>query len=364
MRLPLLDEDDRTKLDFDSINEMVDEFIARGYDYFDTGYFYHGGMSEKAIKRCVVDRYPREKIKIVDKLPLFAINKNEDMERIFKKQLERCGVDYFDYYLLHNLGHFSYKGWHDLDSFDFIKKLKDDGLVRHIGFSFHDNAELLDKVLSEHPEMEFVQLQINAMDWNNEAIQSKENYEVCKKHGKKVIVMEPFKGGTFINMPEDARKVLNDCNPDESLPSWAFRFFVDLDNVWKVLTGASDLDQLRENLDIMDNLEPLSGEEHEKLDEAVQIVNDSKFIECTGCAYCLDECPMAIPIPTYFGLYNDVKQFGTTYFSTQGFIYKSYSQKEGVGLASDCTQCESCVEHCPQHLDIPSLMEDVTEMFE
>lgn len=167
--------------------------------------------------------------------------------------------------------------------------------------------------------MEFVQLQINAMDWENDAIQSKENYEVSLKHGKEVIVMEPFKGGTFINMPEDARAVLKDCN-DESLAWWALRFFADLDNVCKVLTGASNLEQLDENISIMEEWSPLNSLEKEKLAEAVGIVRDSKFIECTECGYCLDDCPVAIPIPRYFGLYNDVKQFGTTYFFTQSFI--------------------------------------------
>ena len=178
MRLPLLDEEDRTVIDLDRVNEMVDAYIDVGYDYFDTGYYYHGGKSEEAIRECVVKRYPREKIKIADKLPVFALKSEEDMDRIFEEQLERCGVEYFDYYLLHNLGHFSYKGWNDIDSFGFLSRLKEEGKVKHMGFSFHDNAELLDEVLTAHPEMEFVQLQINAMDWENDAIQSRENYEV------------------------------------------------------------------------------------------------------------------------------------------------------------------------------------------
>ena len=364
MRLPLLDEEDRTVIDLDMVNEMVDAYVDAGYDYFDTGYYYHGGKSEEAIRECVVKRYPRDEVKIVDKLPIFALKREEDMEKIFNKQLERCGVDYFDYYLLHNLGHFSYKGWNDIDSFAFLSKLKEEGKVRHIGFSFHDNAQLLDEVLTAHPEMEFVQLQINAMDWENDAIQSRENYEVCLKHGKKVIVMEPFKGGTIMNMPEEARAILKDCHGDESLAWWALKFFADLDDVCMILTGASNLEQMEENISIMNDFTPLNSVEKEKLDAAVEIINNSRFIECTECGYCLDDCPVAIPIPRYFGLYNDVKQFGTTYFSTQGFIYKSYSQKEGVGKASDCTECEACVEKCPQHLDIPSLMGDVREMFE
>lgn len=363
MRLPLVDEEDRTVIDLDRVNRMVDAYIDAGYDYFDTGYYYHGGKSEEAIRECVVERYPREKIKIADKLPVFALKSEDDMERIFEEQLERCGVEYFDYYLLHNLGHFSYKGWNDIDSFGFLSRLKEEGKVKHMGFSFHDNAELLDEVLTAHPEMEFVQLQINAMDWENDAIQSRENYEVCLKHGKKVIVMEPFKGGTIINMPEEARAVLKECN-NESLAWWALKFFADLDDVCKVLTGASNLEQLEENISIMNDLNPLNSLEKEKLQEAVCIVRESKFIECTECGYCLDDCPVAIPIPRYLGLYNDVKQFGTTYFSTQSFIYKSYSQKNGVGKASDCTECEACVENCPQHLDIPTFMGDVREMFE
>ena len=364
MRLPLLDEEDRTVIDLDMVNEMVDAYVDAGYDYFDTGYYYHGGKSEEAIRECVVKRYPRDEIRIVDKLPIFALKREEDMEKIFNKQLERCGVDYFDYYLLHNLGHFSYKGWNDIDSFAFLSKLKEEGKVRHIGFSFHDNAQLLDEVLTAHPEMEFVQLQINAMDWENDAIQSRENYEVCLKHGKKVIVMEPFKGGTIMNMPEEARAILKNCHGDESLAWWALKFFADLDDVCMILTGASNLEQMEENISIMNDFTPLNSVEKEKLDAAVEIINNSRFIECTECGYCLDDCPVAIPIPRYFGLYNDVKQFGTTYFSTQGFIYKSYSQKEGVGKASDCTECGACVEKCPQHLDIPSLMGDVREMFE
>ena len=223
MRLPLKDETKFESVDTEQLKEMVDLFMEKGYNYFDTAYPYHLGKSEEAIKETLVKRYPRDKFILADKLPLFSIEKEEDMERIFNEQIERCGVEYFDYYLLHNLSNWTKKAYTEIDSFAFARKLKEEGKIKHLGISFHDNAKLLDEILTQHPEIEVVQLQINYLDWENKSIQSKECYEICKKHKKPIIVMEPLKGGTLINIPEDAKNKLKENNQQSPI-SWSFRF--------------------------------------------------------------------------------------------------------------------------------------------
>jgi predicted aldo/keto reductase-like oxidoreductase len=363
MRLPVHNED-ITDIDMDEFKKMVDAFMDKGYNYFDTAYPYHLGASEKAVKEAIVERYPRESFLIADKLPTFVLQSADQMEPIFNEQLERCGVEYFDYYLLHNLSTWTKKAWDEIDSFSFIKKMKEEGKIRKIGFSFHDNAELLDEVLNKHPEVEFVQLQINYLDWENESIQARQCYEICEKHNVPVIVMEPLKGGTIINIPEEAKDLLKNYNPDASIVSWAFRFFKDLDNVERILTGASNLEQMEENLNIMENIEPLNSDEKEITGKVVEILNGNNAIPCTKCNYCIEECPMNIPIPTYFELFNNEKELGFEQFSAQQVYYRTYALTEGVGMASECTQCEACVSKCPQHLDIPTYMEEVYDRFE
>ncbi len=228
MRLPVLDENDIKSIDYEQVNQMVDLYMENGFNHFDTGYPYHEGLSEVALRKCVVERYPRDSFKISDKLPLFSITKESQLEPIFQEQLERCGVDYFDYYMMHNVSGFSEAGWLNVDSFSFANKKKDKGKINHLGLSTHANAEFLDNILTAHPEMEFVLLQINYLDWEDEGIESRKCYEVARKHNKPVMIMEPFKGGFLADVPEEVEKMMKDYNPDASIVSWAMRFVASL----------------------------------------------------------------------------------------------------------------------------------------
>lgn len=364
MRLPLLNEEDQESVDVKTLEKMVDSYMDAGFNYFDTAYPYHFGKSEISIKETLVNRYPREDFFLADKMPLFFLEKEEQLEEFFNEQLERCGVDYFDYYLLHNVSTWTKNAFENIDSFKFIEDKKAEGKIKHIGFSFHDNAELLEEVLTKHPEVEFVQLQINFLDWNNESIQAKECYEVARKHNVDIIVMEPLKGGTLVNMPEDAKNLLNDYDSTKSIASWGIRYAASLEGVLNVLVGMSNFEQTEENIKIMKDFKVLTDEEHAILDKTVKIINDSIAIPCTKCNYCLKECPMNVPIPTFFELYNDEEKMGHEGFSAQQVYYNTYSLNDKYGSASDCTGCEECVKNCPQHLDIPKHLEDIAQLFE
>lgn len=364
MRLPVLDENDDSSVDFEQVNEMADLFIEKGFTFFDTAFPYHMGNSEIAFRKAVVERYPRDSYVIADKLPLFLITSEDQLEPIFSKQLERTGVDYFDYYLLHNASGFSEAGFLDVDSFSFAKKKKEEGKIKHLGLSTHANAEYLDNLLTIHPEMEFVLLQINYLDWESDGIESKKCYEVACKHNIPVLVMEPLKGGFLADIPPEAEKLMKDYNPDASVISWALRFVASLDNVCMILNGASSLEQLAENIGDFENFTPLNEEEYKILEEVREIINSNITVECTKCKYCLDACPEDINIPKIFDLYNAEKIIDLGNWTPVGNAYVNYSKLPGVGLASDCTECGMCVEECPQHIDIPEVMKDVVKTFE
>ena len=364
MRLPVLDENDDSSVDFEQVNKMADLFIDKGFTYFDTAFPYHMGNSEVAFRKAVVERYPRESYVVADKLPLFLITSEDQLEPIFSKQLERTGVDCFDYYLLHNASGFSEPGFLDVDSFAFAKKKKEEGKIKHLGLSTHANAEYLDNLLTIHPEMEFVLLQINYLDWESEGVESKKCYEVACKHNKPVLVMEPLKGGFLADIPPEAEKLMKDYNPDASVISWALRFVASLDNVCMILTGASSLEQLEENIEDFENFTPLNDEEYEILEKVSEIINSNITVDCTKCKYCLDACPEDINIPKIFDLYNAEKIIDLGDWTPVGNAYVNYSKIPGVGLASDCSECEMCVEECPQHIDIPEVMKDVVKTFE
>jgi len=363
MRLPLLDENDFESIDFEEVNKMVDLFIENGYNYFDTAYPYHDGKSEEAVKKCVIERYPRESVIIANKLPIFLITKEEQLEQIFNQQLERCGVEYFDYYLMHNVSGFSEKGFIDVDSFSFAKQKKEEGKIKKLGLSTHANAEYLDNVLSQHPEMEFVQLQINYLDWENEGVESRKCVEIANKYDLPILIMEPLKGGFLVDIPEEAEKIMKDYNPDNSIVSWALRYVASIEIVMMVLTGSSTLDQAKQNIEIMNNFQKLNEEEYKIIDQVVDIINSNITVACTKCNYCVSSCPVGINIPKLFTLYNNEKIEDNDQFTAVGNMYVNIAKSDSK-IASDCIKCGACIKECPQHIDIPTVMDDVKATFE
>ncbi len=364
MRLPLLDENDFKSVDYEQVNKMVDEYMDGGFNHFDTAYIYHEGVSEDAFKKCVVERYPRESFKIATKLPLFVITEESQLEPLFKDQLKKCGVDYFDYYMLHNVSGFTETAWKNVDLYSFIQKKKEEGYIKHIGLSTHGNAEFLEEILVEHPELEFVLLQINYLDWEDEGIESKKCLEVARKYNKLVMIMEPYKGGFLADVPDEAEKIMKDYNPDKSVVSWAMRFVANLDDVCVVLTGASNLKQLKDNISEFKNADPLNDEELDILKKVSEIINSNITVDCTKCRYCVDSCSSEIDIAKIFDLYNKHKMLDTDEWTQLGNAYLNYSKLPGVGIASDCIECDLCIEECPQEINIPKVLKDVAETFE
>lgn len=367
MRLPLKDQNDPASIDLDTVKQMVDAFLERGFTYFDTAYMYHGGQSERAIREALVKRHDRDSFTLATKLPSMFLKNEGDQERIFEEQLEKCGVEYFDYYLLHNLNTSYYEAVKRFDSFAFVQKKKEEGKIRHMGFSFHDTPELLDEILTAHPETEFVQLQINYMDWESQSIQSRLCWEVARKHDKPVVVMEPVKGGMLAALPEKAEQLLKEHQPERSLPSWAIRFAAGLEGVMMVLSGMSGMEQLLDNTGYMQNFEPLSGNEQALLQQVVQSINETIAIPCTACEYCVKGCPKNIAIPKYFSMYNmDNREKLRTGDPNRWTINELYyaNMAKTFGKASDCIGCRKCEQSCPQHIEITKWLRKVADVFE
>ena len=363
MRLPLTNPDEASSIDVEQVKDMVDAFIENGFTYFDTAWMYCGFQSECAAKEALVDRYPRDSYTLADKLHAGYIKTREDRDKIFNEQLRKTGVEYFDYYLLHDIGVDHYKIYQELDCFIWLKEKKEQGLVRHIGFSFHDSAKMLDQVLTEHPEVEFVQLQLNYLDWDSEGVQSRKCYETAVKHGKPVIVMEPVKGGTLAKVPERAERVFKEYHPDMSVPSWAIRFAASNEHVMMVLSGMSNMEQLQDNMSYMADFQPLNEEEQEIIRKAVEIINSGIEIPCTGCSYCTEGCPQNIAIPKYFSLYNaDLQECEEKGWKPQGEYYDRLTKT--FGKASDCVECGQCESVCPQHLPVIRHLKEVAARFE
>ncbi|NLK08393.1 MAG: Fe-S oxidoreductase [Firmicutes bacterium] len=362
MRLPLLRNNKQSAVHQDEVNKMADYFLENGFKYIDTAYMYHDFMSENAVKRAFVERHPREDFLLADKMPVAMVRTAADYQRFFDEQLEKCGVDYFDYYLLHDITRQCIDKVETTGGFDFIQELKTRGKVKQIGFSYHDTADVLDEILSNHPEVDFVQLQINYVDWNCDIIQSRRNYEVCVKHGKPVVVMEPIKGGTLANIPTEAEKLFKGFAPEKSAASWALRFAASLENVMMVLGGMSNFEQMLDNVATMAELKPINSEEHNLIDQAVGIINDATAVACTNCRYCVNHepgCLVDIAIPEYLSLYNDVHRFGRSWPTTQA--YRNLTKEHGS--PADCTACGNCESHCPQHIDIIEQLQRVAEIF-
>lgn len=355
MRLPLVNSDDKKSVNQELLNRMVDEFLAAGYVYFDTAYPYHEQMSEPAMKKALADRHERSEYIFADKMPTILVKSAEEYPMYFNSQLERTGVEYFDYYLMHNMGKDRYEKTQRFGGFEFASRMKEEGKIKNLGFSFHDDAKTLERILTEHPEVDFVQLQINYLDWDNKIIQSAKCYETAKRFGKPVVVMEPVKGGTLANLPKEAQDLLLAYNPEATPASYALRFAAGLDNVMMVLSGMNTLEQVRENTRLMDNLKPLSEQEMNLLSEVVEIINRSMAVPCTSCGYCMEVCPKNIAIPGLFGLYNNYKINGN--FSNMYYNRIVFEK----GKASDCIGCHQCEKNCPQHIAIPSELKHIAE---
>lgn len=358
MRFPLLDSNNQKEVDIDKVIEMVDTFLARGFTYFDTAYMYHEGESERIVKKVLVDRHPRDSYVLANKLPTMMLKTKEDMERIFNDQLEKTGVEYFDYYLLHCLNKNLYKIATDFGAFDFVLQKKVEGKVNRFGFSFHDTADVLDQILTEHPEVEFVQLQINYLDWEDEGVQSRKCLECAIKHNKEVIVMEPVKGGGLVNLPTKAVKLFKELDGNMSVPSWAIRFAGSCKNVFMVLSGMSNMDQLLDNISYMEDFVPLTEAEKNVCYSVAEVIKSSQSVPCTSCRYCVKGCPVGIAIPEYFELYNRFlkkEEIGDNEYIE--LVKKS-------GKICDCVGCKMCERSCPQHIDIVDFLKDAENALE
>ncbi len=362
MRLPLLKADQQDSFDFEKINTLFDAFLEKGFRYFDTAYTYHGYHAEEAVRKALVERHPRDSFELATKLPLRDFKDAEDMERIFEEQLTHCGVEYFDCYLLHNMGTNVYEKCKKYDAFGFVARKKAEGKIRNVGISFHDMPELFDEILSQYGDLlDFVQLQINYVDWEQPNVQSRRCLEIARKYGKPVTVMEPCKGGTLVNLPEEAEALLKARQPETSNASWAMRFAASQEGVTRVLSGMNTLEQVENNTAVFQNFHPVTEEELEVIWKVTEIIEKNTPIPCTGCAYCTHGCPKDIAIPQYFALYNSISRT-TGSFSSHAVYYNNTALKHGK--ASDCIGCGQCEKACPQHLPIREHLKTVAAKFE
>ena len=353
MRLPMIGND----VDIEQTKKMVDAFIENGFNYFDTAHGYISQKSELAIKECLTSRYPRDKYILTNKLTGNYFNSEEEIYPLFEKQLQACGVEYFDFYLMHAQNANGFKKFKRCNAYETAFKLKEMGKVRHVGFSFHDKAEVLDEILTEYPQIEVVQIQFNYLDYDDPAVQSKKCYDVCVKHDVPCIIMEPVKGGTLINLPIQAEEIVEGLSISKA--NLAIRFAATFENNMMVLSGMSSYEQMMENISFMKDFKPLTDKEMNATREIVKIINDELLIKCTACRYCVDGCPMKISIPDLFACHNRKKQ---THDWNANFYYSIYTQEKGK--ASACIECGQCESVCPQNLPIRDYLKQVAKEFE
>ena len=357
MRLPKLEDG---SIDVEQTKEMVDMFMEAGLTYYDTAFVYDRGESEKAAKAALVDRYPRDSFTLATKLNAWLGDVTaEDAKKQLEISLERTGAGYFDYYLLHAIQENNYQKYEEYGLWDFVKEAKEKGLVKHWGFSFHASPERLDQLLTEHPDAEFVQLQINYADWENPEVQSRACYEVARKHGKSIVVMEPIKGGKLANPVDSVKAIFDEANPEASYASWAIRFVASLDGIIAVLSGMSNIAQMADNVRYMREFKPLSDEEQEVIRRVQEELNKVKNIPCTACHYCTEGCPMGVHIPEIFAAYN---------MYLNGKKEEAQEEYDRVtaegGKASECIQCGQCEGACPQSIPVIDNLQKAAEVFE
>lgn len=354
LRLPMRDGE----VDTAAFSRMVDAFLDAGFNYFDTARSYLDGKSETALKACLTSRHPRERYILTDKLTHGFFQTEADIRPLFESQLEACGVDYFDFYLMHAQNTQYFREFKACRAYETAFALKEEGKIRHVGISFHDRAEVLEQILNEYPQIEVVQIQFNYADYEDAAVESRKCYEVCVRHGKPVFVMEPVKGGVLANLPAEGKAIL-DALDGGSPASYAIRFAASFPGIRMVLSGMSNMEQLTDNLSFMRDFQPLNEAEMEAIGKVRDVFRSLNLIGCTACRYCVAGCPQNILIPELFGAMNAKRAYNDW---NSGWYYTVHTQDNGK--ASDCVQCGNCEQTCPQHLPIRSLLKQVAETFE
>ena len=358
MRLPMKKVGENKEVDYDEFSEMIDAFMEAGFNYFDTAHGYLGGKSETALRDCLVKRYPRDSYILTNKLSSPFFKTEEEIRPLFESQLEACGVDYFDFYLMHAQERGNFEKYKQCRAYETAFELKREGKIRHVGLSFHDTSDVLDKILTTYPEVEAVQIQFNYADYEDASVESRKCLEVCRKHGKPAIVMEPVKGGSLVNLPDEAKAVFDELGGG-SYASYAIRFAASFDGIAMVLSGMGNMDMMRDNLSYMTDFKPLGEREWNAIERVCAIFRAQDIIPCTDCKYCMEVCPMHIPIPALFACLNGRRAFKN--WNTD-FYYEVHT--EDGPKASDCIKCGMCEKACPQHLKIRSLLLDVEKEFE